>query len=279
MSASEPPRPPSAHADELALPLSQRVRARLGWDRLVFPHELHTELREIPRRWGNRMIVNRDWGLGDGAGSEGVVCLFAGEPGTGKTAAAAAICQELGLPLYRANVAGIVSKYIGETEKNLAAILDGAEEHGVALVFDEADAIFAKRTDARGSGELSHNTQVAYLLDRIEHFNGLAFLTTNIDSVIDSAFRRRFHLWIRFEKPGPAERRQIFEMTLAKAPLASDIDFEQLAEVDLNGGSIQKVSQNAAFAAAQAGSSITMEMMNDAIRREMISMNRLVRDF
>jgi SpoVK/Ycf46/Vps4 family AAA+-type ATPase len=258
------------------MPLTHKVRTRLGWDRLVYPEEMLHELREIASCWRNRDKVNIEWGLGAGAGSNGLVCLFSGEPGTGKTAAASAICAELGISLYRANVAGIVSKYIGDTEKNLAAILDTAESAGVAIVFDEADALFAKRTDARGSGELSHNTQVAYLLDRIERFNGLAFLTTNLDSVIDSAFRRRFHITIPFEKPGPLERERIFRMTLAKAPLAEGVDFKKLSSADLAGGSIQKVAQGAAFRAASAGTMITQQRLEESIERELHSLNRLV---
>jgi len=265
---TEPPEPD--------LPLTHRVRTRLGWERLVYPAEVLHELKAIPECWRNRRKVNVDWGLGEGAGSDGIVCLFSGEPGTGKTAAASAICSELEIPLYRANVAGVVSKYIGETEKNLAAILDTAEAKGVAIIFDEADALFAKRTDARGSGELSHNTQIAYLLDRIERFNGLAFLTTNLDSVIDAAFRRRFHVTVTFDNPGPDERERIFRMTLARAPLADDVDFAKLAEAELCGGSIQKAAQGAAFRAASAGSKITQQILSSAIERELMAMNRVV---
>jgi SpoVK/Ycf46/Vps4 family AAA+-type ATPase len=266
-----------AEEEQRALPLTHRVATVPGkWSALVLDAEIERRLRNIVRRWQTRSTVLRDWGLATRLRSDGLVCYFAGESGTGKTMAAAIIAGELGIPLYRVNVAGLISKYIGETEKNLAAILDGAEKARVALVFDEADAVFAKRSDPKGSGELSHNQQIAYLLDRIERFHGLAFLTTNLDHAMDEAFRRRFPVQIRFGLPDEEQRLRIWRMALVNAPLAPGLDFARLAKTKLSGGSIQKIAYNGASHAAIDDSVVTQAYLEEALHHEMEALGRLV---
>lgn len=259
------------------LPLTHLVAPVPGsWSALVLNSEIERRLRNIVRRWETRSTVLRDWGLASRLRSDGLVCYFAGESGTGKTVAASIIAGELGIALYRVNVAGLISKYIGETEKNLAAVLDGAEKAKVALVFDEADAVFAKRSDPKGSGELSHNQQIAYLLDRIERFHGLAFLTTNLDHAMDEAFRRRFPVQIRFELPDEEQRLRIWRLALVNAPLASGLSLEGLAKTKLSGGAIQKIAYNAASHAAIDGTAVGQEHLAEALQQEMEALGRLV---
>lgn len=262
---------------EVALPLTHRVtRMSADWHALVLSPAVERRLRGVVRRWQTRTRVLGEWRLGTRVHSDGLICYFAGESGTGKTVAAGIICSELGLPLYRVNVAGVISKYIGETEKNLAAILDGAERSHVALVFDEADAVFARRSDPKGSGELSHNQQIAYLLDRIERFNGLAFLTTNLDTALDEAFRRRLAVQIKFELPDEEQRRRIWKMSLVDAPLAEDVNFERLAKTKLSGGSIQKIAYNAASRAAIEDQAVRQEFLVEALQDELEALGRLI---
>ena len=262
---------------ERELPLTHRVAVvPEGWNALVLAPNIERRLRSIVRRWQTRSKVLGEWGLASRLRSDGLVCYFAGESGTGKTVAAGIIAAELGIPLYRVNVAGVISKYIGETEKNLAAILDGAEAAGVALVFDEADAVFAKRSDPKGSGELSHNQQIAYLLDRIERFNGLGFLTTNLDNAMDEAFRRRFAIQIKFEMPDEEQRSRIWRLALVNAPLDASVDFKVLSRTKLSGGSIQKIAYNAASRAAVEDSPVKQEYLADALQEELEALGRLV---
>jgi SpoVK/Ycf46/Vps4 family AAA+-type ATPase len=258
-------------------PLTHRVvPVEGGFGSLVMPALIERRLREIVARWQTRERVLTEWGLGGRLRGGGLLCYFAGPSGTGKTAAAGLIAEAASLPLYRVNVAGVVSKYIGETEKHLAEILDAAEAEGAALVFDEADALFARRSDPKGSGELSHNQQVAYLLDRIERFDGLGFLTTNLDHAIDPAFRRRFHVCVDFALPDAVARGRIWQLSLARAPLATDVDFPRLARTELSGGFIQKAAFNAASRAAIGAGVVEMALLEEALDEELAALGRLV---
>ena len=258
-------------------PLTHRVTpVEGGFDALIMSPEIERRLREIVARWQTRELVLKQWGLGGRLRGEGLLCYFSGPSGTGKTAAAGLIAAAAGVPLYRVNVAGVVSKYIGETEKHLAEILDAAEAEGAALVFDEADALFAKRSDPKGSGELSHNQQVAYLLDRIERYDGLGFLTTNLDQAMDAAFRRRFHICVQFALPDAAARSRIWKISLARAPLANDVDFTRLARTELSGGFIQKAAFNAASRAAIGRGVVEMQLLEEALDEELAALGRLV---
>ena len=258
-------------------PLSHKViPVQGGFDSLVMSPDIAGRLREIVARWSTRALVLEHWGLAGRLRGDGLLCYFHGPSGTGKTAAAGVIAEAAGVPLYRVNVAGVVSKYIGETEKHLAEILDGAEAEGAALVFDEADALFARRSDPKGSGELSHNQQVAYLLDRIERYNGLGFLTTNLDHAIDGAFRRRFHVCVEFRVPDRDARSRIWRLSLARAPIADDVDFGKLARTELSGGFIQKAAFNAASRAATGPGVVQMSHLEEALDDELAGLGRLM---
>ena len=223
----------------------------MSWDDLVFAGDVRNQLAEIVGRWRNRNAVLDEWGFRKRLKSEGLIVLFAGEPGTGKTEAASAIAQSINVTLYQVHTPGLLSKYIGETEKNIDAIMSIADERAdrIALVFDEAEALFSKRVEAKGSGEIAHNSQIGLLLSRLERFNGLAILTTNNAAMIDPAFKRRFHVFVEFEMPTAEERAQILRLAMASAPLAADFDYDIFRRDELSGGSIQNVALAAAFLA------------------------------
>jgi SpoVK/Ycf46/Vps4 family AAA+-type ATPase len=248
---------------EKRLPLSKKIEPRLGWDDLVFAQDVRAQLAEIVGRWRNRKAVLDDWGFRKRLKSEGLIALFAGEPGTGKTEAASAIAQSIDVTLYQVHTPGLLSKYIGETEKNIDAIMSIADERAdqIALVFDEAEALFSKRVDAKGSGEIAHNSQIGLLLSRLERFNGLAILTTNNAAMIDPAFKRRFHVFVEFE-----------------IPTAEDFDYDIFRRDELSGGSIQNVALAAAFLARLRESPvITNELIREALAREGHKMGKLIR--
>jgi SpoVK/Ycf46/Vps4 family AAA+-type ATPase len=267
-------------ASERKVPLSKRIPPRLSWDDLVFADEIKNHLYEIVERWRNRHAVLDEWGFRRRLKSEGLIALFAGEPGTGKTEAASIIAQSLDLALYQVHTPGLLSKYVGETEKNIDAVMSIADAmtSKIAIVFDEAEALFAKRVEAKGSGEIAHNSQIGLLLSRLEQFNGLAFLTTNNPAMIDPAFKRRFHIFIEFELPTAEERAQILRLALADAPLADDIDFDVLHRDELSGGHIQNVAVAAAFLARLKKSAVvTNDLLREALTREGHKMGKLIR--
>jgi SpoVK/Ycf46/Vps4 family AAA+-type ATPase len=265
---------------EKRLPLSKKIEPRLGWDDLIFADDVRAQLAEIVGRWRNRSAVLDDWGFRKRLKSEGLIALFAGEPGTGKTEAASAIAQSIDVTLYQVHTPGLLSKYIGETEKNIDAIMSIADERAdrIALVFDEAEALFSKRVEAKGSGEIAHNSQIGLLLSRLERFNGLAILTTNNAAMIDPAFKRRFHVFVEFEIPTAEERAQILRLALASAPIAADFDHDVFRRDELSGGSIQNVALAAAFLARLRESPvITNELIREALAREGHKMGKLIR--
>jgi SpoVK/Ycf46/Vps4 family AAA+-type ATPase len=261
------------------MPLSRRVDPRLSWEDLVLPRETQDELEELVARWRSRREVLETWGLGRRLKSSGLVALFAGEPGTGKTEAASVVAQAIGLTLYQVHAPGLLSKYIGETEKNIDAILSIADQRAdeVALLFDEAEALFAKRVEAKGSGELAHNSQIGLLLSRLERFSGLAILTTNNPSMIDPAFKRRFQVYVEFELPTPEARERILRLALGQAPVSRDLDLGIVRGCALSGGGIQNVALQAACLAQIRGSVVTSALLREAVAREEHKMGRLVR--
>lgn len=270
----------TAGEPEKRLPLSKKIEPRLGWDDLIFSDDVRNQLSEIVGRWRNRSAVLDGWGYRKRLKSEGLIALFAGEPGTGKTEAASAIAQSIDVTLYQVHTPGLLSKYIGETEKNIDAIMSIADERAdrIALVFDEAEALFSKRVEAKGSGEIAHNSQIGLLLSRLERFNGLAILTTNNAAMIDPAFKRRFHVFVEFEIPTAEERAEILKLALAHAPLAADFDFDIFRRDELPGGSIQNVALAAAFLARLRESSvITNDLIREALAREGHKMGKLIR--
>lgn len=255
--------------------LAQRILSKAGFDDLVLPPAQLAALRDIVQQLRHRERVYRDWGFGDKyARGLGLTALFAGESGTGKTLAAEAIANEIGLDLYRVDLATLVSKYIGETEKNLKRLFDAAEASGSVLLFDEADALFGKRSEVKDSHDRYANIEVAYLLQRVEAYRGLAILTTNMKSALDRAFLRRIRFVVTFPFPDAAAREQIWRRQFpATAPLGS-IDFAALARLNLPGGNIHGIALNAAFKAADGSGCIDQAALMAAARAEFAKLER-----
>ena len=216
-----------------------------------------------------------DWGFGHGqARGLGIAALFAGESGTGKTMAAEAIAHAARLDLYRIDLSSVVSKYIGETEKNLARLFDAAEASGAILLFDEADALFGKRSDVKDSHDRYANIEVAYLLQRIESYRGLAILTTNMKNALDRAFLRRLRFIVQFPFPDAQAREQIWQRQFPRHAPLGRIDFPALARLQLTGGSIRSVAIQAAFRAADAGRAIDHGLVIEAAQVEHAKLER-----
>jgi hypothetical protein len=234
--------------------LARRIEPSVGWPDLVLPPGPQAALRHLADRMRLRDRVLGDWRLRRGGGrGEGVTALFAGDPGTGKTMAAEVVAAELGLDLYVIDLSSVVDKYIGETEKNLERIFAGAEGVNGVLFFDEADALFGKRSEVSDAHDRYANIEIAYLLQRMERFDGLAVLATNLRSNLDEAFARRLSLVVEFTRPDAAERRRLWRLSLAAVPLAADVDLEFCAQAfDLAGGDIRNVAVTAAYHAAAA---------------------------
>lgn len=255
--------------------LALRIDSRASFDDLVLPPATLATLREIAAQLEHRRRVFDEWGFGarESRGL-GLCALFTGESGTGKTLAAEAIAAELALDLYRIDLAQVVSKYIGETEKNLRRVFDAAESSGAVLLFDEADALFGKRSDVKDSHDRYANIEVAYLLQRVESYRGLAILTTNLRNALDRAFLRRLRFVVSFPFPDETARRAIWRRQFpSQAPLG-DVDFDALARIHLPGGHIRAIAVNAAFAAARRGTRIDHALLVDAARAEFAKLER-----
>jgi SpoVK/Ycf46/Vps4 family AAA+-type ATPase len=208
----------------------------------------------------------------------GISALFTGESGVGKTMAAEVIANELRLNLYRIDLSAVVSKYIGETEKNLRRLFDAAEDGGAILFFDEADALFGKRSEVKDSHDRYANIEVNYLLQRMEAYRGLAILATNMKSALDTAFVRRLRFIVNFAFPGQAERQAIWQKVFPPETPTAALDFERLARLSLTGGSIHNIALNAAFLAVQAGTSVTMPLILEAARTEFRKLERPINE-
>jgi hypothetical protein len=260
--------------------LAQRIDAKATWARLVLPAEQTSLLRRITEQVHQRSRVYEAWGFREVMNRGlGINALFAGESGTGKTMAAEVIANELNLDLYRIDLSAVVNKYIGETEKNLRRLFEAAEESGAILFFDEADALFGKRSEVKDSHDRYANIEINYLLQRMESYRGLAILATNMKSALDKAFMRRLRFIVEFPLPSVAERRQIWQKIFPEqTPLADKLDYAYLARLNLNGGGINNVALNAAFQAAQAGSPVTMAMLLDAARTELKKLERPLKE-
>jgi hypothetical protein len=259
--------------------LAQIVEPHRSWSDLVLPETLTTRLRELVAQAERRPVVYDDWGFGSRLGrARGITALFAGPSGTGKTLAAEVLAHALGCDLQRIDLAGVVDKYIGETEKHLRAVFDAAESSGALLFFDEADALFGKRTDVRDSHDRYANIEVDYLLQRMEDYPGLAVLATNRKSSLDPAFLRRLRFVLDFPFPDATSRRRIWEATLPAEAPTDGLDLDALARLELAGGSIVNVAVNAAFAAAAEDSAISMGHVAAAARAELVKLDRLVRE-
>jgi hypothetical protein len=261
--------------------LAQRVVPKTDWSDIVLPDPSRQLLEEIAAQVENRGQVYDEWGFRTRMNRGlGIAVLFDGESGTGKTMAAEVLAKHLRLDLYRIDLSAVVSKYIGETEKNLARMFDAAEDGGGILFFDEADAIFGKRSEVKDSHDRYANIEVNYLLQRMESYNGLAILATNMRSALDQAFLRRLRFIVKFPVPGPAERRRIWERifppeTPIEAELPGElIDFDRLAKVNLTGGNINNAAINAAFLAARKNTKVTMPLVIRAVQTELHKMGR-----
>ncbi|MFG3055782.1 ATP-binding protein [Kitasatospora sp. NPDC048239] len=230
--------------------LAQRLEIRARREDLVLPAVITEQLDRIRDQVRHRAVVYEDWGVARRtARGLGITALFAGESGTGKTTTAEVLARELCLDLYRIDLSAVMSKYIGETEKNLRRLFDAAERGGAILFFDEADALYGRRSEVRDSHDRYANVQVGYLLQRMEAYRGLAILATNMKGALDQAFTRRLRFVLDFPFPGPAEREAIWRRAFAPG-VATDLDPARLARFGLAGGSIHNIAMNATFAAA-----------------------------
>ncbi len=263
------------HARRSLENIAQRLEPRGAWDDLVLPAQQMETLRQIVIHVRHRAIVNEHWGFA--ARYErglGLSVLFSGTSGTGKTMAAEIIAAELSLDLYRIDLASVVSKYIGETEKNLRRIFDAAEESSAILLFDEADALFGKRSEVRDSHDRYANLEISYLLQRIESYRGVAILTTNMQHALDSAFMRRIRFIVQFPFPDAGSRARIWQRIFPSATPVGLVDFEGLAQLNVSGGVIRNIAMHAAFLAAEDQEAIGMKHLLVASRTEYSKMNK-----
>jgi hypothetical protein len=257
--------------DRLAL----RVRPQRTWDDIILSPDRLQQLRELTSRYRHRKLVHGEWGF-PAIPAAGLVAMFSGPSGTGKTLAAEIIAGDLGLDLYKLDISSVVSKYIGETEKNLERVFDAATSTNTVLFFDEADSLFGKRSEVTDARDRYANLEVSYLLQRLEAYDGLVVLATNFSKNLDDAFLRRIHVSIEFAVPQEEERKAIWKHALPKTAPMKDIDFDFLArQFDLAGGSIKGAALHAAFLAADEGSPITMELLMMALKREFQKLGRL----
>jgi hypothetical protein len=257
--------------------LAQRLEPKAKWDDLVLPVAESTLLHQIAAQVGQRSRVYEAWGFGQKMSRGfGISALFAGESGTGKTMAAEVVANELRLNLYRIDLSAVVSKYIGETEKNLRRLFDAAEDGGAILFFDEADALFGKRSEVKDSHDRYANIEINYLLQRMEAYRGLAILATNMKASLDSAFMRRLRFVVNFPFPGVVERKAIWQKVFPAATPTEKLDFDFLARLNLTGGNIHSIALNAAFLAAQTGVPVRMPLILDAARTELRKLGRVI---
>ncbi|MBU7587419.1 MAG: ATP-binding protein [Nostoc sp. TH1S01] len=261
--------------DELAQPIESNVT----WDDLVLPEAQRQVLRDIAAHVRQRAKVYEQWGFGNKGGRGlGISALFAGASGTGKTMAAEVIANELRLDLYRIDLSQVVSKYIGETEKNLRRVFDAAEAGGAILLFDEADALFGKRSEVKDSHDRHANIEVGYLLQRMESYRGLAILTTNLKASLDQAFLRRIRFIVQFPFPDVNQRSEIWQRIFPQQTPTQDLDFSKLAKLNVSGGNIRNIALNAAFLAADTGEAVEMKYILQAAKSEYAKLERQLTD-
>jgi len=259
--------------------LAQLLGPKAGWSDLVLPPAEKTLLRQIAGQVAARVAVYDDWGFRERMNRGlGISVLFAGESGTGKTMAAEVIARELGLLIYRIDLSSVVSKYIGETEKSLRRLFDAADDAGAILFFDEADALFGKRSEVKDSHDRYANIEISYLLQRMEAFRGLAILASNMKNALDSAFLRRLRFVVNFPFPGPAERMAIWQKAFPEKMKVGGLDFKRLARFNIAGGNIHNIALNAAFLAAQGGETLTMKHVLESARTEFRKLEKPVNE-
>jgi hypothetical protein len=259
--------------------LAQRIEPAAGWDDLILPPRQKEVLHQVAVHVRHRAKVYQDWGFAAKCGRGlGISALFAGASGTGKTMAAEVLANELGLDLYRIDLSQVVSKYIGETEKNLRRVFDTAEGGAAVLLFDEADALFGKRTEVKDSHDRYANIEVSYLLQRMEAYRGLAILTTNRKNALDQAFLRRIRFVIEFPFPDAAQRAEIWRRVFPQLTPTQDLNIARLAQLNVAGGHIRNVAMGAAFLAADAGEPVRMGHLLSAARLEFAKLEKPLTD-
>ncbi|WP_293103598.1 ATP-binding protein [Moorena sp. SIOASIH] len=259
--------------------LAQRIDVKAGWQDIVLPEDETNLLHQIANQVQQRGKVYQEWGFHQRMNrGKGISALFAGESGTGKTMAAEVIAKDLRLHLYRIDLATVVSKYIGETEKNLRRLFDAAEDGGAILFFDEADALFGKRSEVKDAHDRYANIEINYLLQRLEAYRGLAILATNKKNSIDGAFLRRLRFIVNFPFPGVDQRAKIWQKSFPKETPREMLDWERLSRFNFTGGNIHSIALNAAFMAAEEGKSVTMDVVMRAARMEFKKLDKLINE-
>jgi SpoVK/Ycf46/Vps4 family AAA+-type ATPase len=249
--------------------LAQRIGPMANWDEIVLPDVQKNMLREIAAQVRQRNKVYSEWGFAKkNLRGLGISALFTGESGTGKTMASEVLANELQLDLYRIDLSKVVNKYIGETEKNLKRIFDAAEDGGAILLFDEADALFGKRSEVKDSHDRYSNIEVSYLLQRMETYRGLAILTTNMKGALDKAFLRRIRFVVQFPFPDITQRAEIWSKVFPTDTPRIDLNIDHLARLNVAGGNIRNIALNAAFIAADEGNPVLMSHIFRAAKTE-----------
>jgi hypothetical protein len=257
------------HARPKLEDLAQRIQSTATWSAIVLPEPQLRTLREIAVQVRHRAKVCDQWGFADQSKRGlGLSALFAGSSGTGKTLAAEILANEMQLDLFRIDLSAVVSKYIGETEKNLRRVFDAAEEGGAVLLFDEADALFGKRSEVKDSHDRYANIEVSYLLQRMEAYRGLAILTTNMKESLDPAFLRRLRFVVQFPFPDQAHRREIWRCIFPAKTPTDNLDLGALSRLSVSGGNIRSIALNAAFAASDSDEPVRMNHLLRAARME-----------
>jgi hypothetical protein len=257
------------HARPRLETMAERIVPSSTWGDLVLPEAQLQTLRQLVSQSRHRMTVYETWGFAARSRRGlGISALFSGPSGTGKTLAAEVLANELKLDLYRIDLSAVVSKYIGETEKNLKQVFDAAETGGVLLLFDEADALFGKRAEVKDSHDRYANIEVGYLLQRMESFQGLAILTTNFKSSLDKAFQRRLRFSVDFPFPDAAQREAIWARVFPEQTPTADLEPGRLAALNMTGGNIRNIALNAAFLAADLNESVGMSHLLQATQLE-----------
>ncbi len=255
--------------------LATHVETSSDWQDLVLPEAQTSILRQIAVHARQASVVHGEWGFGAlYARGLGLSALFSGPSGTGKTMAAGVLARELDRDLYQIDLATVVSKYIGETEKHLRKIFDAAERSGAILLFDEADALFGKRSQVRDSHDRYANLEVSYLLQRMESYRGIAILTTNMQNALDTAFQRRLRFVVQFPFPDPPSRERIWLKVFPAAAPTRNLDYEKLAQLNVTGGAIRNIALLSAFLAAHEGTAITMRHMLEASHTEYAKLDK-----
>ncbi|MCB8986621.1 MAG: ATP-binding protein [Ardenticatenaceae bacterium] len=267
-----------ARSNQALRDLAQKLDPKYHWDDIVLPRHVLRQLRDVYHAVKYRHVVYGQWGFDDRlALGKGLNVLFSGPSGAGKTMAADILAHELGLDIYKIDLSTVVSKYIGETEKNLGRIFSAAQASNAILFFDEADALFGKRSEVKDARDRYANIEVAYLLQKMEEYDGITILATNLSGNMDDAFARRLHHTIDFPFPDKELREAIWRRIFpAATPLADDVDFLFLArQFELSGGNIRNVALAAAFLAAEQETAVSMPLLILGVARELQKMNRL----